>query len=72
MHHILIRRYIAKITDGINQANLDANWMSSMGHIENHQYTIYRHRPDAKVTDFYTWHTDSSQQHNQKVVVLEK
>ena len=60
MHHFLPEDISQKITDGINQANLDANWMFQWDHIENHQYTIYRHRPDAKVTgDFYTWHTDS-------------
>ena len=49
-----------KITDGINQAQIDGNWNHRWDHIENHQYTIYHHRPDAKVTgDFYTWHTDS-------------
>ena len=49
-----------KITKGINQANIDGNWLHHWNYIENHQYTIYNHRPDAPVTgDFYTWHTDA-------------
>ena len=59
-HHIMPQEIGQKITDGINQANVDANWMFQWDHIENHQYTIYKHRPNWKVTgDFYTWHTDS-------------
>ena len=60
MHHMMPDNIQQKITDGINQAQIDGNWNHSWDHIENHQYTIYRHRPDAEVTgDFYTWHTDS-------------
>ena len=60
IHNQMPQEIGQKITDGINQANVDANWMFQWDHIENHQYTIYRHRPDAEVTgDFYTWHTDS-------------
>ena len=40
MHHFLPEDISQKITDGINQANLDANWMFQWDHIENHQYTI--------------------------------
>ena len=60
IHDMMPKEIGEKITDGINQANVDANWMFQWDYIENHQYTIYRHRPDAEVTgDFYTWHTDS-------------
>ena len=60
MHHMMPDNIQQKITDGINQAQIDGNWNHRWDHIENHQYTIYHHRPDAKVTgDFYTWHTDS-------------
>lgn len=49
-----------KITDGINMASVDGQWLHQWDHVENHQYTIYKHRPEAQVTgDFYTWHTDS-------------
>ena len=59
-HHIIPIEIQDKISDGINRASAEANWLHQWDHIENHQYTIYRHRPDAKVTgDFYTWHTDS-------------
>lgn len=59
-HHVIPQEIQNKISDGINQANTEGNWMFQWDHIENHQYTIYRHRPEAKVTgDFYTWHTDS-------------
>ena len=60
IHDMMPKEIGEKITDGINQANVDANWMFQWDYIENHQYTIYRHRPDAEVKgDFYTWHTDS-------------
>ena len=59
MHHFL-QRYIAKDYRWYQSSKLRCELDVSVGHIENHQYTIYRHRPDAKVTgDFYTWHTDS-------------
>jgi len=59
-HEIMPAEIQQKITDGINQASIDGNWMHQWDHIENHQYTIYNHRPEAEVTgDFYTWHTDS-------------
>ena len=51
-----------KIEDGINMASADANWLHQWDHVEHHQYTTYRHRPDSDVTgDFYTWHTDSGE-----------
>ena len=60
-HHIMPNEIQDKITAGINQAQIDANWNHQWDHVENHQYTIYRHRPDAQVKgDFYTWHTDAS------------
>ena len=50
-----------KIEKGINMASADAGWLHQWDYVEHHQYTTYRHRPDARVTgDFYTWHTDSS------------
>ena len=59
-HHEIPEGIQKKISDGINRASAEANWLHQWDHIENHQYTIYRHRPDAEVTgDFYTWHTDS-------------
>lgn len=59
-HEIMPAEIQQKITDGINQACIDGNWMHQWDHIENHQYTIYNYRPEAEVTgDFYTWHTDS-------------
>ena len=40
---------------------MQCNWNHQWDFVENHQYTIYRHRPDAQVKgDFYTWHTDAS------------
>ena len=59
-HHEIPEGIQKKISDGINMASAEANWLHQWDHIENHQYTIYHHRPDAEVTgDFYTWHTDS-------------
>ena len=50
-----------KITDGVNEACRQCNWNHQWDFVENHQYTIYRHRPEAQVTgDHYTWHTDAS------------
>ena len=49
-----------KIEDGINMASVDADWLHQWDYVEHHQYTTYRHRPEARVQgDFYTWHTDS-------------
>ena len=61
-HHTMPLDIQQKITDGINQASIDADWLHHWDHVENHQYTIYKHRPEAKITgDFYTWHTDSGE-----------
>ena len=60
-HEIMPDDIQHKISEGIKQACIDANWHHQWDFIENHQYTIYHHRPDAEVTgDFYTWHTDAS------------
>ena len=60
VHEAMPQEIHEKITKGINQANIDGNWLHHWNYIENHQYTIYNHRPDAPVTgDFYTWHTDA-------------
>ena len=62
-HDIMPQEIQQKITDGINQACVDGRWLHQWDFIENHQYTVYNHRPDAQVTgDFYTWHVDASDQ----------
>ena len=61
-HNIMPDEIQQRITDGINQASIEGDWLHQWDHVENHQYTIYHHRPDSKVTgDFYTWHTDAGQ-----------
>ena len=61
-HHRMPNDIQQRITDGINQASIEGDWLHQWDHIENHQYTIYHHRPDAPVTgDFYTWHTDAGE-----------
>ena len=60
-HDIMPQEIQQKITDGINQACIDGRWLHQWDFIENHQYTVYNHRPEAEVTgDFYTWHVDAS------------
>ena len=62
-HDIMPEEIQQKITDGINQACIDGRWLHQWDFIENHQYTVYNHRPDAQVKgDFYTWHVDASDQ----------
>ena len=59
-HNIMPQEIQDKIRDGVNLASVDGDWLHQWDHVENHQYTIYNHRPDAEVTgDFYTWHTDA-------------
>lgn len=61
-HNIMPNDIQQRITNGINQASIDADWLHQWDHVENHQYTIYKHRPEAKITgDFYTWHTDAGE-----------
>ena len=61
-HSVMPNEIQQRITDGVNQASIDADWLHQWDHVENHQYTIYKHRPDAPVTgDFYTWHTDAGE-----------
>ena len=62
-HDIMPQEIQQKITDGINQACVDGRWLHQWDLIENHQYTVYNHRPEAEVTgDFYTWHVDAGDQ----------
>ena len=59
-HQVMPQDIRKKIEDGINQANSEAQWNLQWDEIENHQYTIYRHRETEHTRgDFYTWHVDS-------------
>ena len=47
-----------KIFDGMMQANQMSGWNYEVDNMEQWQYTVYDHNPDAPTGDFYTWHTD--------------
>jgi PKHD-type hydroxylase len=59
-HHIFPKEIQDKITLGINTASAEGGWNFAWNHIEDHQYTIYKHKPDRPTGDFYTWHTDAA------------
>ena len=59
-HEHLAQNFHSKLARGIKHASGDKDWDWDFTHFESFQYTNYRHKPDKRRGDFYTWHTDSA------------